>query len=266
MTRRTDRITLPPVRPSAGVARNYQARIDRLIRDMHADIRRVVLEDYDAPAFAKDASPVETIVEAMRALRRKWLGQFETLAPALSKYFATAMAERSDTQLHNLLRRGGISVKFQTTQSQRNILDATIHENVSLIRSIPEQYLTGVEGLVMRSVMAGRDLASLTKGLQEQYGVTRRRAAFIARDQNNKATGALQANRQAELGLRAEWLHSTGDKHPRPTHKANSGKDYDPAKGWFDPAEGRHILPGELINCTCTSKTIVFPDRFKAAA
>ena len=263
---KTDRITLPTIRPNIGIARNYQARIDRLIREMHADIRRVLLSDYDAPAFAKDASPVESLVETMRALRRKWLGQFDVLAPSLARYFTKAMVDRTDTQLRNALRRGGMSVKFQLTPSQSNILEATVHENVALIRSIPEEYLSGVEQLVMRSVTAGRDMASLSKGLQERYGVTRRKAAFISRDQNNKATHALQANRQAELGLKAIWLHSHGDKVPRPTHKANDGKEYDPAVGWFDPAEGRHILPGELIGCTCQSKTVVFPERFKAAA
>lgn len=258
-------ITLAPVRPSAGVAANYTKRLDALIREMQADIRRAVLPDYDEQAFAKDASPVETLVETMRGLRRKWLSRFDTLAPELATYFTTSMHERSDTQLRNILRRGGMSVKFQLTQSQASILQATVHENVSLITNIASEHIAGIEQLVMRSVTAGRDQASLVNGLQKRYGMTRKRAAFIARDQNNKATGALQANRQAELGLQAVWRHSGGDKYPRPTHKANNGKLYDPKVGWLDPAVGHHIQVGELIGCTCVSNSVIFPERFKQA-
>ena len=263
--KRTGRIVLPAVRPSIGIQRNYQARIDRLIREMQADIRAALLPDYKRGDFAQDDSPVQSLIATLRALGRRWTERFDMLAPELAAHFTQAVVDRSDTQLRNALRRGGISVRFQITPTQANILDATIHENVSLIKSIPAEHLAGVEQLVMRSVTAGRDMATLAKGLQERYGVTRRRAAFIARDQNNKATGALQANRQAELGLRAEWRHSHGGKTPRKSHLANNGNDYDPKVGWYDPEAKAHILPGQLPNCRCVSNSIVFPDRFKAA-
>lgn len=109
----------------------------------------------------------------------------------------------------------------------------------------------------MRSVTAGRDLHQLTEDLVEQTGVTRRRAAAISHDQNNKATSAMTRARQVELGLQSVWMHSHAGKHPRPTHLSNNGQPYDPAEGWYDPAVGRNIWPGELINCRCFAKSIV---------
>jgi hypothetical protein len=50
---------------------------------------------------------------------------------------------------------------------------------------------------------------------------------------------------------RAVWIHRHGDKHPRPTHLAMHGKEYDLANGMHDPAEGRNVMPGELFGCTC---------------
>lgn len=91
------------------------------------------------------------------------------------------------------------------TSQMNNALQATIAENVGLIRSIPEKYFTEVEGLVMRSVARGRDLSYLTDELQKRYGITRRRAAFIARDQNNKATSVVQSARQQALGITQEY-------------------------------------------------------------
>ncbi|MDB5605134.1 MAG: phage head morphosis protein [Bradyrhizobium sp.] len=120
---------------------------------------------------------------------------------------------------------------FKTTKAI--IMAATVGQQVSLIKSIPSQYFTDVEGLVMRSVQTGRDLGQLTKDLQEQFGVTCRRAAFIARDQNNKATASMTRARQDELGItQAIWVHSGAGKHPRPTHVAMNGTKYDVNRAW----------------------------------
>ena len=90
----------------------------------------------------------------------------------------------------------------------------------------------------MRSVSAGRDLGQMTEELKERYGVTHRRAAFIARDQNDKATANFVRVRQVENGVKAKWLHSAAgkEKYRRKTHVANSGKRYVMA-GIFDPSK-----------------------------
>lgn len=250
---------LPAIRPNVGISEAFRRKLDAEIRAMHDDIGRTIAQAYRAnpPAIAMDASAANVLNDALYNLSHRWLKRFDWLAPQMGRHFAKAVADRSDAALKSSLRRGGFSVRFQLSPLQTDLMDAIVHENVALIRSIPAQHLTQVEGIVMRSVTAGRDLSIITRDLQEQFGVTRRRAALIATQQNNSATGKLQAVRQAELGLVVEWLHSSGDRVPRPTHKANSGKTYDPARGWYDPAEKRFILPGELIGCTCTSKVRV---------
>jgi uncharacterized protein with gpF-like domain len=139
-------------------------------------------------------------------------------------------------------------------------LAATVQENVALIRSISSEFHTQVEGMVMRSVTAGRDLSELTRELQHRFGVTRRRAELISRDQNQKATASLRRVRETSLGItEAIWLHSAGGKTQRRTHVKNSGKKFDLNLGWFDPDPKvrKYILPGELINCRCTWKAVV---------
>jgi Helix-turn-helix domain of resolvase len=97
----------------------------------------------------------------VRRLRRRWLGRFDEAATALARWFTRAAWQRSDAELRQILRRAGISVEFKVSREIRDALAAIVNENVSLIRSIPEQYLSQVEGSVMRSVLAGRDLAGL---------------------------------------------------------------------------------------------------------
>lgn len=230
---------------------------------MVADVERDVLATYranppEAQQIAADASPAAIMQTAFRRIARRWLNKFDKAAPEIAKWFATSAQERSDSALKSTLREAGFTVRFRLSRTVNDVAQATVAENVSLIKSIASQYLTQTEGDIMRSVAAGRDLATLSQSLQKRRGITRRRAAFIARDQNNKATAMITRARQIELGItKARWLHSAGGNHPRPEHVAFSGKTYDVAKGHdFDNGEGI-VWPGTAINCRCVSIPIV---------
>jgi SPP1 gp7 family putative phage head morphogenesis protein len=253
---------LRPLHPNLGLSLAYRKKLDKLIAEMNASVDYWIKSTYrnNLPATMAfdDILPANALKRAIALLRKRWLRNFDRAAPKLAKYFATAVQNRSDKALAKILRDGGFSVKFQMSQAMKDVVHATTTENVGLIKSIASQHLTEVEGLVMRSVSRGRDLGYLSKELQKRYGVTTRRAALIAKTQNNMATSAMHRVRQEELGItQAKWRHSGGGKHPRPTHVANNNKLYDIKQGWYDPHEKRYIWPGELINCRCQSISVI---------
>jgi uncharacterized protein with gpF-like domain len=248
------------------VEASYDARLRRLVDEMHASVLYWVRAAYRREGdriealsgLASDARPGTALIKVIRGLRRRWLARFDEASQDLARYFAKAVWQRSDAELRKILRRGSISVEFKVSREVRDALSAIVHENVSLIKSIPEQYLAQVEASVMRSVSSGRDLATLTDDLIYQHGVTRRRAELIAIQQNNSATGAIQRLQYLDAGIeRAIWRHSHAGKYKRPTHVANDGKEYDVRQGWWDPHERRYIRTGELIHCRCFSQPIL---------
>ncbi|MNL73442.1 Phage Mu protein F like protein [compost metagenome] len=92
--------------------------------------------------------------------------------------------------------------------------------------------------------------------MEKRYAVTKRRAALIARDQNNKATAAITRVRQQGLGIKqAKWMHSRGGKKPRQSHVEANGQLYDVDKGMY--IDGAWIRPGELINCRCVAQSVI---------
>ena len=258
LARPDNSIVLDPVRANEGLAERYRRKLDALIKPMCADIAVTVrrLWRETTPHLARDASPAATLREGMAQLGRTWQRKFDEAAPDLARHFSYAAADRSDVALQHILRKAGISVRFRITKSVNDVVQASIGENVALIRSIPAEHFTTIEGAVMRAVAQGRSLHALSDTLEREYGVTRRRAETIARDQNNKATATVQRARQIELGItEAVWLHSAGGKTPRPSHVAYSGKRYDVREGAL--IDGQRIFPGELINCRCVSRAIV---------
>lgn len=255
---------LRAARPNHGITLAYRRKIMCLVKEMSDSVEYWLRAAYRAnePAMAQDATPAGELQVAVNRLARQWQRNINDAAPLLARWFAKEASKRSDAMLQRILRDAGISVRFKwrMTAQMRDVFNATVHENVGLIKSIPQQYLGEVQGLVMRSVQSGRDLGTLTRELQKRYGITERRAALIALNQNNQATAAMQRVRQTELGIEeAVWLHSHAGKEPRPTHLANDGKRYKIATGWFDPDPKvrKHIWPGQLINCRCVSRPIV---------
>ncbi|WP_281083914.1 phage minor head protein [Klebsiella quasivariicola] len=219
---------------------------------MNTDTQNTISRAYagsDA-GLAQDESPAVTLRKASRRLHRKWTRKYNEIAEELSSQFTVKTLSATDKSLQKKLDEVGFSVQFRMTEDMRNAYQATIGENVGLIRSIPEQYLTQVETLAMQSVTAGRDLKALTDSIQHQYAVTKRRAELIARDQNNKATTDMLSARQRSIGAtRGIWRHSHAGKNPREDHVKADGEEFDLTKGLL--IKGKYVLPGKEINCRC---------------
>lgn len=251
--------TIPPIRPSAATRTKYQKRLGAAIDEMTRSVIYWTRASYraDQPATVELAQD-GVLNDAFDKLAARWLGKFDDLAVSLAAWFAQDHKNRVDRTLKSQLRNAGFTVKFKMTSAMRAAFDAVIDENVALIKSISSQYLESVKIDLMQSVQNGRDLGYLTDRLVKRTGITQRRAARIARDQNNKASAVMARTRQLELGItQAKWLHSAGGKTPRPKHVAFSGQVFDLASGHdFEDGEG-HVLPGQPINCRCVSVPVL---------
>jgi SPP1 gp7 family putative phage head morphogenesis protein len=236
---------------------------------MHKDVLAGVLAAYSAGEpveLAKDAAPKNPSLFIRRALERygrKWTLKLDKLSLDLSRKFATKSFNTTQIQMKAAFAEAGFTVAFKPTPGSVAAYQAVAAEQVNLIKSIPAQYLKDVQSKVWSSVMKGADMHALSDDLHKTYGVTRDRAAFIARDQTAKSKAIIEKTRRQEIGItEAVWMHSSGGKVPRKTHIRMDGKPYPISQGMWDSDEGKYVLPGELINCRCTSKAILpFVDR-----
>jgi SPP1 gp7 family putative phage head morphogenesis protein len=257
--------TARAVHANRGIEAKYRKALQRMIADMHGSVEYWLKAAYNkAPPRmaglveqAQDAaSPSQRIRKILDELARRWIAKFDEYAPKLAEAYLQGMYKASDSAFRQALKEAGWTVEFKMTPAVRDAFNASLTENVGLIRSIPGQYLQQVEGVVMRSYGAGRDLASMVKDLQKLYPAASHRAELIARDQSNKANAVVNRARQMELGItEAIWMHSHAGKNPRPDHVAADGKRYLIAQGC--KIDGEYIQPGEEINCRCTSRPVL---------
>lgn len=251
-------LVLPPVRSSAALQQMYYDRLKRMVESMQRSIVWWLSVAYRAnpPEMAQDAIPASVLKRVMARLTRHWTQKFNEAAPEMANYFTTKIAKRNKAVMAKALKKGGVTVKRTITPLMRDVFSATVNEQVSLIKSIAQEHLQQVEGLVMRSVSQGGDLLELSKQLRERYGVTTRRAALIARDQTNKATATLNRASQEDLGItQAIWKHSHAGKEPRPSHVKADGTIYNIKDGLV--LDGERVWPGTAINCRCYCRSIL---------
>lgn len=225
--------------------------------NLHPGLRYALLWSQSA---AFDAQPVN-IKQLERQLDkwgRQWIKRFDVMSLKISLDFATRSKNATEVAVKSALAKQGFTVPFRPTKASVEAYKIIAAEQVGLIKSIAQKYHTDVQSSVWESVKRGGDLKTLSKQLQKTYGVTKKRAALIARDQNAKAKATIERVRHQEMGIRqAIWMHSHGGKEPRPSHVKMNNKLYDLAKGMYDPDEGKYIHPGELINCRCTMRPYI---------
>ena len=257
-----------PVHPNVGIEVAYRKKMEALVDNMHRSIMWWVVNAYkrDTPEtvlMALDDSSAMKLHKIIQKLTKYWHRNFNEAAKELAKYFANKNQNQTDSALKAILKSSGMAVEFKLTPAMRDTLQATIKQNVALITHMADNHLKEIEGITMRSVQAGGDLKYLSDQLEARYQMTRKRAKFIASDQNSKATASITRVRQIELGLKqAKWLHSHAGKTPRPTHMKLNGTLYDVKQGAWDKdadgkGKGRYVFPGELIKCRCVSRSII---------
>jgi SPP1 gp7 family putative phage head morphogenesis protein len=231
-----------------------------LIDEMHTSVLYWLRATYREapPALAQDASPSRAMQRTLRELAKRWRKRFDDSAPKIAEAYLKGQFKATDSAMRSALKDAGWTVKFEMTPAMKDAFNASLAENVGLIRSIPEQYLQQVEGAVMRSYSAGRDLSTMVKDIRRIYPKAANRAAFISLDQSNKANAVTTAARQIELGIEEGiWMHSHAGKTPRPTHVAMNGKRYKIREGMWDSAVQRFVFPGQEPGCRCTGRSVL---------
>lgn len=264
------------VRPNAGTEARYRRALLAQIEQMVASIEFWIARQRqsDPPELAEDASPVkplklpqpfvvgDTPAMAMRKelnrIAERWKQRFEDMSEKVAADFLRQSFRGTDYAMRQALKAAGWSVEFVMTPAMRDAFEASLAENVGLIRSIPARYLEQVDGIVMRSYAKGADLQAMVREIKALYPKAKHRAVLIARDQASKANAVVTRARQLELGIvEAVWMHSHAGREPRPTHVAANGKHYKVADGFYDSAVKRNVFPGELINCRCTGRSVL---------
>lgn len=143
----------------------------------------------------------------------------------------------------------GVNV-FRSEPFLKPLAEGWVRENTSLIKSLPTNLHTDLEGIVRRGVMDGLSVKDISQKIKSRYNVTDYRAKLIAQDQTLKLNSDLTRFRLQSVGVTEYYWRTVQDTRVRPEHVFRAGKIYT----WKDGANGEH--PGKPVRCRCRAEAI----------
>lgn len=106
----------------------------------------------------------------------------------------------------------------------RDQLELFANQNAQLIDSLTQDEIDRVSGAIQRGVQEGVRFESVAETIEQSFGITRRHARLIARDQTAKLNASLTKLSQQETGSNNYvWLTSL-DERVRQSHMVMQGK------------------------------------------
>lgn len=151
-----------------------------------------------------------------------------------------------------------ITVPAQFNPAKRKMLSEEWSENMNLwVKDFGEAEIKRLRKDLEKSIFAGNRYGSAIGSIQKSFGVTERKAKFLARQETSLAIAKYRKARYTDSGvLYYKWGCVAGTKeHPvRPWHKSLEGKvfRYDDPPVTTEPGTAqRRNNPHEDYNCRC---------------
>lgn len=278
-------IRLRPLVPPMIIARKYAGELLRLVHEMVIDYWSVVNIYKDKRGqLVEDATwGINDLDDRLSKLDKKWQERFREYAKENSPKVVEKVLRQTDLQLKETLKDWFAEKRFilfdrVIPNPLRQVMKASIEENVNYISDLPARYSNRVRGAVYRVVTSSGTLKDLKMSLRKYAGMSERHAKLVASDQINKAFNAMAMHRMAEAGItKYMWTYTYASKTPREYHKrmwdGQSGKKDGHPNGLngfifekghnpvIDEKTGETGLPGQLPYCRCKlAPVVVFDD------
>lgn len=244
----------PPVRSPKLSEIKYRRDIESLVLRIKSDVSTILIptlrqleSEYVSDGYAR------TLQEVFERLKNSYI-DIDRNAQIIASSFITNTTQVNKARFYKSIENAiGINM-HSVVQSEKldNILVSKTRENVSLIKSIPEEYFKKIEGIVFRGTIVGSDATSMISQIVKIGHSTTKRARLIARDQTAKLNSALNQERQKNLGIEEYIWRTASDDRVRDNHKSKNGKVF----RWDKPPKDTGH-PGEDIQCRCVAQPII---------
>ncbi len=155
----------------------------------------------------------------------------------------------------------GIAISPELTDYQRKVISAEYTKNLNLyIQDFTKKETNELRKKMQERVLKGYRYEGVIKEIQKSYGVSHRKAKFLARQETSLMMTSFKQSRYTGAGVNQyRWHCVVGSaKHPvRPMHKIHDGKIYRFDQPPIVDLKGNRKNPGQDYNCRCVAIPLV---------
>lgn len=266
-----------PIGSTKMIEKNYQRELNKLGRALAKSINEELLPFLKAnqSEYVIDKIPGRNFltVDAIGGqLGNIFLGINEKYTGVTIKSFSKAVASNvvgKTSQMNkkkfdkSVQRATGIDLGgIIATEGLEDFVTLSIAENVTLIQSLPTEYLKEVEVIVNNGVKNGTRYSEIAKRINAKVGSANSklfgRIRTIAMNEIQTINSQLTLRRANSLGVTRGVYRTSEDEKVRKSHKELNGVEYDLAKGAWSKTAGKFIQPGITdINCRCSFSPVI---------
>ncbi len=218
----------------------------------------IITSEVDAKYPKKKKEPAD-YTSSLSSLFDYYTGRAELLA-----------REWTDKELNNLYRYvyGSYKSSFPNMsvsgEYYEQIMNAVISENLTLIKSIPQEVLKDMQVALSQGIISGNQ-KELIKNLKRIKGVSKDRAVFIARDQIHKAVESFKQVQNTALGIEYyEWLTADDERvssglggHAQNNHRIFKYGSNEAIISHSNKRGYYYGKPGDRPNCRCIAVGVI---------
>lgn len=257
------RRVLLPARHPVRIEQQYAKILRGIVDGINAELKGRIADELKAEVSAReDGYRADDLSAVLRAIRSLATGNI----PGLSFVRSIGDSVRSaiDGNWQKAINQAiGVNVALPGTDMSANV-DAWAEENTALITNLAQSYLSKVTTAVNSGFRDGLSWRDISKNIQSETGVAKRRADLIARDQVATMNMQVTKQRASDLDIKQFVWRTMEDQRVRgnpsgrypkanPSHYARNGKTYN----WSDGAGSRDTFPGQAINCRCFAMNVI---------
>ena len=155
----------------------------------------------------------------------------------------------------------GITVSPKITPEERKIIARDYTNNLRLyIKDFTAKETAELRKKMLESGMSGYRYETMIETIQESFGVSARKAKFLARQETNILMSKYQEERYKSAGSAGyiwKCVHGSSLHPVRPMHKSLDGT----FQTWNNPPivnkKGERKHPGEDYGCRCTARPVI---------
>lgn len=227
--------------------KHYRIPLSKLPMDLRAVIA-------DAQARSKAVS--QSVLDTLKQIQ-------ENLPKAKTGFSAGPQVNEILDDLHKQFKKSfpgsQISVPPDFTVQTKHDIAKSYTENLDLfIKGFVEKRIPVLRQKVQDNVFAGGRTDKLAKILQAEFGVSKRKAAFLAEQETSLLVSKYRESRYKQVGARQYVWKTSRDGRVRHDHEELNNKVF----SWDSPpitnkATGARNNPGEDFGCRCIARPIL---------
>jgi len=256
------------------VERQYIKMLNQLAFELKKEVRENILPLLKTTSLdGKIATDgISEILQALNTLTNKF-SNVESFAMGTSNTIIEKINELNKGKFYrNVNSSIGVNLEdIINEQGLNDIVQLQKSKNVSLIKSIPQEFIKDIEVIVQNGISEGLSTRAIENGIKDinsVFGKLSNRIKLISKNEVSSINSSLAKARATSVGVRKGIWRNARDSRVRgnPSGKyANANQDhwsiegeiFDLDKGVKDPRSGDMIFPGSKINCRCITEFII---------